>query len=119
MAAENVRDGIVEQVHWNDVLDGEVDRELVDCRPREMRDADGHVPRSSNVPLPELRERVEELPDEVAAYCKMGQSSYMATRVLEQHGIDAVNFAGGYTLYEAVHRDRNARDARDAATGDD
>lgn len=116
MAAENVRDGLVEQVHWDEVLDGEVTRELVDCRPPEMRDADGHVPGSSNVPLPELREQVEELPDEVAAYCKMGQSSYMATRVLGQHGVDAVNLAGGYTLYEAVRRDR---EARDAAMGDD
>jgi NADPH-dependent 2,4-dienoyl-CoA reductase/sulfur reductase-like enzyme/rhodanese-related sulfurtransferase len=116
MAAENVCDGLVEQVHWDEVLDGEVDRELVDCRPPEMRAVDGHVPGSSNVPLPELRDRVEDLPDEVAAYCKMGQSSYVATRVLEQHGVDAVNLGGGYTLYEAVRRDR---EARDAAPGDD
>jgi NADPH-dependent 2,4-dienoyl-CoA reductase/sulfur reductase-like enzyme/rhodanese-related sulfurtransferase len=110
MAAENVVDGVVEQVHWHD-LDDHLDegRCLVDCRPPEMRAADGYLEAARNVPLPELRDSVDELPDEVTVHCKMGQTSYMAARVLDQSGVDVQNLAGGYELYDAVQRDRAAR----------
>ena len=113
MAAENVVEGVVEQVHWHD-LDDTLDdgRCLVDCRPPEMRETDGYIEESLNVPLPELRSRVGDLPDEVTVHCRMGQTSYMAARVLDQSGIDVQNLAGGYELYDAVQRDRAAR--RDA-----
>ena len=107
MAAENVVDGLVDLYHWHD-LDGERPP-LVDCRPPEMRADAGHIPDAYNVPLPELRDRTDEIPDEVVTYCKMGQTSYAAGRVLEQHGIDAASLSGGYALYEAVQRDREAR----------
>jgi rhodanese-related sulfurtransferase len=110
MAAENVVDGVVEQVHWHD-LDDHLDegRCLVDCRPPEMRAADGYLEAARNVPLPELRDSVDELPDEVTVHCKMGQTSYIAARVLDQSGVDVQNLAGGYELYDAVQRDRAAR----------
>jgi NADPH-dependent 2,4-dienoyl-CoA reductase/sulfur reductase-like enzyme/rhodanese-related sulfurtransferase len=106
MAAENVVEGVVEQVHWHDLDDG---RPLVDCRPPEMREADGYIEGSLNVPLPRLRASVDDLPEAVTVHCKMGQTSYMAARVLDQSGIDAQNLAGGYELYDAVRRDRAAR----------
>ncbi|MFC6758122.1 rhodanese-like domain-containing protein [Halomicroarcula sp. GCM10025894] len=107
MAAENVVRGLVDVVHWHD-LDGEVPP-LVDVRPPEMRAAAGHIPDARNVPLPELRERTDEFPDEVVTYCKMGQTSYAAGRILEQHGVRAGSLSGGYALYEAIQRDRAAR----------
>lgn len=110
MAAENVVADIVEQVHWHDLDDALDDgRRLVDCRPPEMREADGYIEESLNVPLPRLRASVDDLPDEVTVHCKMGQTSYMAARVLDQSGIDVQNLAGGYELYDAVQRDRAAR----------
>jgi rhodanese-related sulfurtransferase len=74
-----------------------------------MRAADGYLEAARNVPLPELRDSVDELPDEVTVHCKMGQTSYMAARVLDQSGVDVQNLAGGYELYDAVQRDRAAR----------
>jgi len=108
MAAENVVEGVVDIVHWHDLADGEVPP-LVDCRPAGMRAAAGHIPDALNVPLPDLRDRTDEFPDEVVTYCKMGQTSYAAGRVLEQHGVRAHSLSGGYALFEAIQRDRAAR----------
>jgi NADPH-dependent 2,4-dienoyl-CoA reductase/sulfur reductase-like enzyme/rhodanese-related sulfurtransferase len=108
MAAENVVEGLVDIVHWHELDDEEVPP-LVDCRPAEMRAANGHIPDALNVPLPKLRDRADEFPDEVVTYCKMGQTSYTAVRTLEQHGIRAQSLSGGYALYKAIQRDRAAR----------
>ena len=117
MAAENVVEGLVDLVHWHD-LDGEVPP-LVDCRPPEMRAAEGHLPDALNVPLGELRDRADELPEAVVTYCKMGQTSYAAGRLLEQHGVRAQSLSGGYALYDVVQRDRAARADPPLLAGDD
>jgi NADPH-dependent 2,4-dienoyl-CoA reductase/sulfur reductase-like enzyme/rhodanese-related sulfurtransferase len=118
MAAENVVEGLVDLCHWHDLGDEEVPP-LVDCRPPEMRTAEGHIPDAFNVPLPELRDQTAQLPDEVVTYCKMGQTSYAAGRVLEQYGIRAQSLSGGYALYETIQRDRAARADPPLAAGDD
>ncbi len=63
--------------------------------------AAGHIPESVNIPVDELRSRLSELPtdSEIAAYCKVGQRGYVATRILRQNGLDAINVSGGYTTY--------------------
>ena len=38
--------------------------------------------------------------------CQSGERSYIATRILEGHGFDAYNFAGGFRFYDAVTNDR-------------
>ena len=73
---------------------------LVDVRtPAEF--ARGHVPGAINVPLDELRERLNEIEagKPVVAYCELGQRGYLATRILTQAGYDAANLSGGYTTY--------------------
>jgi len=93
MAAENVVEGVADICHWHD-LDGGATAPLVDCRPSEMRAETGRIPDAYNITLPELRDRLGDLPDEVATYCKMGQTSYAASRVVDEHGIDAVSLSG-------------------------
>jgi len=46
--------------------------------------------------------------------CQRGLRSYIATRILEGHGFEAYNFAGGFRFYDAV---RNDRALIEAATG--
>lgn len=73
---------------------------LLDVRtPTEF--AAGHMPGAINIPLDELRSRLSELPknQEIAAYCKVGQRGYVATRILQQAGFSVVNVSGGYTTY--------------------
>ena len=40
--------------------------------------------------------------------CQSGLRSYLATRILKQHGFDAYNFVGGYAFYRAITADKLA-----------
>ena len=80
--------------------DSFVDAFLLDVRT-EAEFRSGHVTGATNIPLDELRDRLDEIPKDrsVVAYCKVGQRGYMATRILLQHGFDVANLSGGYTSY--------------------
>ncbi len=77
---------------------------VVDVRsPTEF--AEDHIPGSVNIPLPELRMRVGELPTDrpVVTYCAVGQRGYFAERVLRQGGVTAVrNLTGGFVSWQRL-----------------
>ena len=77
---------------------------LLDVRTPEEY-ALGHIPDAMNLPLDELRGRLDELPRDrqIAAYCQVGQRGYLATRILLQSGFRVVNIGGGYKTYR-LHR---------------
>ncbi len=82
---------------------------LLDVRtPAEF--AAGHVPGAVNIPIEELRGRLDELPRDrpIAAYCKVGQRGYLAARLLAQRGFDVHNLSGGYTTYQAAQSAKRA-----------
>ncbi|MCO6042989.1 FAD-dependent oxidoreductase [Aeoliella sp. ICT_H6.2] len=90
--------------HSKDLIDGEFeDAVLLDVRTPEEYAA-GAIPGSVNVPLDELRDKLDSLPQgkPVVAYCKVGQRGYMATRILLLAGYQARNLSGGYTTYQQV-----------------
>lgn len=74
---------------------------LLDVRTADEHAA-GHIPESTNIPVDELRSRIDELPkdQEIAAYCQVGQRGYLATRILNQSGFVAMNVSGGYKSYK-------------------
>jgi rhodanese-related sulfurtransferase len=55
------------------------------------------VPGALNIPLPELRGRLKELPKdrEILVICRSAQRAYYATRILLQNGFKAKNISGG------------------------
>lgn len=90
------------QVDVEEVVNAPSDRRpfLLDVRtPEEF--ADGHIPGAVNIPVDELRGRLDAIPHdrEIVAYCQVGQRGYLATRVLIQKGFHAANIAGGYKSY--------------------
>lgn len=106
---ENLLTGKVQQFRLDDLAalprDGSVT--LLDTRtPEEYRR--GHADDFINLPLDELRERLGELDPAKPVYvmCQSGLRSYVACRILSQHGFHCYNFAGGYRFYEAVTTDR-------------
>ncbi|MCA9236033.1 MAG: hypothetical protein KDA44_11210, partial [Planctomycetales bacterium] len=62
----------------------------------------GHIFGAKNVPIEELRGRLDELPRDqpIVAYCQVGMRGYLATRLLIQDGFDAANLSGGYKAYQ-------------------
>jgi len=107
--AENIVSGKLKQFFWHDVenlaRDGSVF--LLDTRtPFEVMQGkiDGFV----NIPLDELRERLDEIPKDKPIYvhCHSGLRSYLACRILTGNGYDCYNLAGGWRLYESVINER-------------
>jgi NADPH-dependent 2,4-dienoyl-CoA reductase/sulfur reductase-like enzyme/rhodanese-related sulfurtransferase len=94
MIASNVLRGDLPIVHWGEA-----------ATPAtvflDVRDADeysqGHVHGAINVPVGELRGRLDELPpgNDLRVYCAIGQRGYVATRLLLQRGIAVRNLSGG------------------------
>lgn len=79
---------------------------LLDVRtPSEF--AAGSLPAAVNIPVDELRTRLNELPAgrDIAAYCQVGQRGYLATRILMQVGLPVVNVSGGYLAYRLHYPD--------------
>jgi len=69
---------------------------LIDVRnPDEY--AQGHIPGAHLIPLPELTERLAEVPSgrQVHVVCQSGGRSAQGAELLVQHGISAVSVAGG------------------------
>ncbi|MGX7030687.1 FAD-dependent oxidoreductase [Vagococcus zengguangii] len=102
--ALNVMEGLTEMIQWHEVPEkiaaGMV---LLDVR-NEGELSRGQFPDSLNIPLNQLRERLDEL-DPNKAYlvsCASGQRSYLAERLLKQHGFKATNLDGAFFLYSVV-----------------
>jgi NADPH-dependent 2,4-dienoyl-CoA reductase/sulfur reductase-like enzyme/rhodanese-related sulfurtransferase len=99
MIAANVLRGDVSLAEW-EALPG-TEALLVDVRqPEEF--AAGHIAGAINLPLPELRSRMNELPKdrEIWLNCGVGQRSYNAARILSQQGFAVKNLSGGFTTYK-------------------
>ena len=105
---ENINKGLVKQYHWEDVdnlpKDGSVT--LLDTRTVEEF-INNHIDGYINIPLDELRDRINEIDKEKTVYviCQSGLRSYIASRILSQNGFNCFNFAGGYRLYASVKRE--------------
>lgn len=103
--AENVMSGDCDVVAPGEV-DGLVAQGwvLVDVRTA-AEHARGAVPGSSNLPLDDLRDRIEELRgSDVVVYCEVGQRGHTATALLHESGIVARNLDGGYRTWSAATR---------------
>ena len=111
---ENIAAGILKQLHMEDIAglprDGSVT--LLDVRT-EWEYRHGHVEGFVNIPVDELRERLDEIEKEKTVYviCQSGLRSYIACRILNGHGIEAYNFSGGFRFYEAAVQDRSLKES--------
>ena len=106
---DNVASGVMKQWHIEDAdklpRDGSVT--LLDTRTAGEYKR-GHIGGFRNIPVDELRQRLEELDPGKPVYviCQSGLRSYIACRILEGNGFTAYNFSGGFRFYDAVVNDR-------------
>ncbi len=92
MVAADVLHGDMPLAHWEDI-EGTF---LLDVRqPVEL--VVESVPGAVNIPLGQLRARLDELPRdrEIRVICRSAQRAYYATRILLQNGFKARNISGG------------------------
>lgn len=71
---------------------------IIDVREKPEFDA-GHLITAKNIPLSELRERMDEIPKDMPVYlhCRSSQRSYNAVMALQHKGYDNVyNISGSY-----------------------
>ncbi len=113
--AENIANGLVRQFHVEDLealpRDGSVT--LLDVRTVSECSRSGILKGFRNIPVDELRERLEEIPREKPVYvvCQSGLRSYIACRILAALGYETYHFSGGYRFYETVLHDRCLQEA--------
>jgi NADPH-dependent 2,4-dienoyl-CoA reductase/sulfur reductase-like enzyme/rhodanese-related sulfurtransferase len=99
MIASNALRGDSPLAHWEELRD--TDALVLDVRtPSEYNS--GHIDRAINIPINELRSRMNELPSdrEILTYCSVGQRSYYAARALRENNFKARNISGGIHTYE-------------------
>ena len=97
--AENIIDGLSSTIQWHELEASK--RTVVDVR-EQSEVAAGGMSAARNIPLPELRDHLDELRGQrVAVLCHVGLRGHTATRILEGAGIDAVNIDGGYLTWAA------------------
>ena len=97
--ASNLLNGEFKQVNVDKVRElVEEEAYIIDVRER-MEYENGHIKGAINIPLSELRDRVNEIPKDRPVYlhCRTGQRSYNAVLALQNLGFgNVVNITGSY-----------------------
>lgn len=107
--ADNIISGKVKPISWKELR--ELDRKqntLVNvCSEDEC--ALNTIEGAINIPLHELRDRLDEIPAEkpVVVFCAVGLRGYIASRVLIQRGYRVYNLTGGLKTYELATAEQN------------
>ncbi|MBE5033039.1 FAD-dependent oxidoreductase [Gallalistipes aquisgranensis] len=100
--AGNVISGAMPVTTWRQVAGMDRSEALfLDVRTREEF-AFGSIPDAMNIPLDELRGRIDELPrdKDIHLYCAIGLRGYLALKILMGCGFTRVtNLSGGYKTY--------------------
>ncbi|EFU74795.1 FAD-dependent oxidoreductase [Enterococcus italicus] len=103
-AAMNLAEGLSESIQWyqlkEEIAEG---KKLLDVR-NESELAQGAFPNATHIPLNKLRDRLSELDpsQEWIVSCHSGLRSYVAERILKQHGFHVKNLDGAFALYRTV-----------------
>ncbi|MBN2879495.1 MAG: FAD-dependent oxidoreductase [Clostridia bacterium] len=103
---ENILSGTVDNILFTQLKDLNENQVILDVRT-EGEVLDGNIEGSINIPVDELRDRLDEL-DKTKEYvvsCLVGQRAHVACRILMQNGFKNVrNLAGGYVSYSILSR---------------
>ncbi len=105
--AENLMHGHFKVAYWENFLERyENDKNgmLVDVRTEKEFNRKT-IPGAINIPVDELRKRLNELPRNKTIYifCEIGLRGYLAQRILRQSGYNEVyNLSGGFALWNVA-----------------
>jgi NADPH-dependent 2,4-dienoyl-CoA reductase/sulfur reductase-like enzyme/rhodanese-related sulfurtransferase len=101
--ADNIMQKRLSVFYWNETTNIPPTALLIDVRrPDEFEK--GKIQHAINIPVDELRNRLNEIPTNtpIYIYCEAGLRGYLAHRILKQHGFNEVfNLSGGYYLWQS------------------
>ena len=104
--AENINADKCSQINTDEykefVHNTDEDFVLVDVR-NEDEYTEGYIPTAINIPLPQLRSRLNEIDKnkKVIIYCQKGLRGYVARLILKNNGYNnVVSIAGGFKIWE-------------------
>lgn len=101
--AGNILSGRMTPLYWRELKDTDISKvTLVDVRTKEEAML-GCIPGAKNIPLDELRERMNEIPQDlpVFLFCSVGLRGYLASNILKGNGYkDVRNLVGGLKTFE-------------------
>ena len=106
-AAENLLAGRLTLADWDAPDHAGPDTLLLDVR--EVAECNVYMlPGALNIPLGELRGRLDEVPrgKEIIVFCRIGVRAHTASMMLQHHGYDNVKvYPGGMQFYLATHQE--------------
>ncbi|MEH7109507.1 CoA-disulfide reductase, partial [Bacillus sp. JJ1764] len=103
--ASNIMEDELEMTQWHEIdeiiANGGL---LIDVREPMEREF-GFIEGSINIPLNDLRGKMNELPKNQPIYvsCQVGLRGYLASRILTNSGFKAINLDGGWKTYSSVY----------------
>ena len=101
--AENILQKRLNVFYWDQFGKTNAGDLLIDVRSNEEY-LSGNITPAINIPIDELRNRLDEIPKEksIYIYCEAGLRGYLAQRILAQNGYnDVLNLSGGYKLWKS------------------
>ena len=103
--AVNILSGEMPVVTWRELKEADKNNTFIlDARTHDEFLL-GSVPGAINIPVEEVRSRLNEIPHDKAVYvyCAIGLRGYLAAKILQAHGYKNVkNLLGGHRLYAAA-----------------
>mgnify|MGYP000660486244 CR=1 FL=1 len=114
--AENIINNLVKVIQWKDVEDlVNKNAYILDVRDKIEFEL-GHIPTAHNIPLPVLRDHINDLPKDetIYIYCQTGVRAYNAYRILTQLGYEVYNLDGAFRTYQCVYHPDDPYTCQDA-----
>lgn len=99
---QNVLEGILKTKQWDEYLNSDKSQYVVVDVRTESEFEMGHVKGALNIPVSEMRNRLDEIPKDktLLLYCAVGYNGYLASQILKANDYKEVyNLSGGYRLY--------------------
>ena len=104
--ADNILKGKMRTIRSSEIKDlDQATTYLLDVRTTHEFNQ-GHIGGAVNIPLDDLRERLDELPKdkELIIYCAVGFRGYLSTTILGHNGFKSRNLLGGYRFWKKAEK---------------
>ncbi|WP_343347451.1 CoA-disulfide reductase [Terrisporobacter petrolearius] len=111
----NIMENIVKNTQWYEIEDLVKNEEYILDVREEYEVSNGSIKNVVNIPLGQLRDRLNEIPKDRKIYvcCQVGLRGYIACTILNQYGYNTSNIDGGYKTYSSIKNAEKLISAQD------